>query len=240
MTTSESPSSVGHVPNGRWEFDESVTKCFDDMLWRSIPDYMHMRSLVYEMGKRAFDGGQRGLVVDVGCSTGGALSPFADAGHECLGLEVSEPMRRAAAERYASRPNVRIVGCDLRSEWPVKPDSARLVQSVLTLQFVPVERRPRILRNVRDSLVDGGMLILVEKVMSDDADAQDVLVDAYHAMKRAHGYSAEDIEAKRLALEGVLVPMTVESNERMMQRAGFSGVECFWRSMNFAAWTARR
>ena len=39
----EGKSSLGHAPGARWEFDESVTSAFDDMLRRSIPQYEAMR-----------------------------------------------------------------------------------------------------------------------------------------------------------------------------------------------------
>ena len=38
-------------PNGKWEFDSEVARCFANMLERSIPDYRSMRSLVYEIGR---------------------------------------------------------------------------------------------------------------------------------------------------------------------------------------------
>lgn len=39
------------VKGKRWEFDDEVAKCFDDMLERSIPNYETMRTLVYNVGK---------------------------------------------------------------------------------------------------------------------------------------------------------------------------------------------
>jgi tRNA (cmo5U34)-methyltransferase len=51
-------------------------------------------------------------------------------------------------------------------------------------------------------------------------------------------YSAEEIEAKRLALEGVLVPLTARWNEQMLRNAGFRHVESIWRCMNFCGWIA--
>jgi tRNA (cmo5U34)-methyltransferase len=59
-------------------------------------------------------------------------------------------------------------------------------------------------------------------------------------MKRANGYSEEQIVRKRLALEGVLVPMTARGNEELLATAGFEAIDCFWRWMNFAAWVAVR
>jgi hypothetical protein len=56
--------------------------------------------------------------------------------------------------------------------------------------------------------------------------------------ERANGYGEEEgeeeIERKRLSLEGVLVPVAAEWNEDLLRRAGFDEVECFWRCLNFA------
>ena len=54
----------------------------------------------------------------------------------------------------------------------------------------------------------------------------------------AAGLYTEEIERKRLALEGVLVPMTAHWNEDLLRQAGFQQVECFWRYLNFAGWLA--
>ena len=42
-----SETSVGHQPGIKWEFDATVTDCFDDMLTRSIPQYDVMRDAVF-------------------------------------------------------------------------------------------------------------------------------------------------------------------------------------------------
>ena len=55
-----------------------------------------------------------------------------------------------------------------------------------------------------------------------------------------NGYSAEEIERKRLSLEGVLVPVTARMNEDLLRSAGFDQVDCFWRWANFAGWLAIR
>jgi tRNA (cmo5U34)-methyltransferase len=52
------------------------------------------------------------------------------------------------------------------------------------------------------------------------------------------GYTDEQIERKRLSLEGVMVPVTPQRNEQIMWGSGFTHVECFWRWINFAGWVA--
>jgi tRNA (cmo5U34)-methyltransferase len=64
------------------------------------------------------------------------------------------------------------------------------------------------------------------------------MVDLYYKMKSDNGYSQEQIERKRLSLEGVLVPVTAKWNEELLKQAGFKYIDCFWRWMNFAGWIA--
>ena len=236
----ETTDSRGHLPEGKWTFDAAVTGCFDDMLGRSIPQYGEMRELCYLVARRYV---QRDTdIVDLGCSQGGAMKPLiAEFGcyNRHVGVEVSEPMLEAARERYASLIETGVVeirSVDLRHEFP--PVRASVIQSVLTLQFIPIEYLQRVVQNVYQHLLPGGAFILVEKVLGATSDLDDLMVSEYLGMKARHGYSQEEIDRKRLSLEGVLVPVTAGWNEDLLHREGFSKIDCFWRWMNFAAWVA--
>lgn len=238
------------VPSERWEFDEEVSRVFDDMLARSIPQYQLMRETVFSIGRRfarahltAGDAGGlavRPAVLDVGCSRGGALAPFVSDGWEAYGLEVSPPMVSAAQERFAGVPNVAILEGDLRRGIPWDRSVFDVVLSVLTLQFVPINYRQQLVQQAHACLHPGGALILVEKVLGEGARIDDVLVDVYHESKALAGYDQEAIERKRLSLEGVLVPVTAGMNEQLLRGAGFRQVDCFWRWCNFSGWIAVR
>lgn len=228
------------VPEGKWKFDDAVTNAFDDMLERSIPQYGIMRDAVFELGSRFLET-NGAHVVDLGCSRGEALARFVDrfgARHRYVGVEISEPMLAAARERFSGWECVRIEKLDLRREYPMP--RAALTLSVLTAMFVPVEHRSNLFRKMFENTAQGGAVILVEKVLGEGAENDSAFVDVYLKMKRANGYSDEQVERKRLALEGVLVPLTARWNEEMLRWAGFSRVECFWRWMNFAAWIGVR
>jgi tRNA (cmo5U34)-methyltransferase len=109
---------------------------------------------------------------------------------------------------------------------------------VLTLMFTPIEHRFRILSDAFAHTMADGALILVEKILGVDARTNALLVDLYYRYKEAMGYTKEEIDRKRLSLEGVLVPVTAAWNEEMLHAAGFRHVECVWRCMNFCAWVA--
>jgi tRNA (cmo5U34)-methyltransferase len=233
--------SRGHVPAGPWAFDEGVTECFDDMLRRSIPQHDEMRATVTALTKRFATQGS--TIVDLGCSRGEALAlVIEELGNRCsyVGLEVSPPMIAAARERFASNMDVAIVEHDLRRGVPRTTPVASVALSVLTLQFTPIEYRQAIVASVYDALALGGAFIMVEKILGSTARIDAALVEAFYDRKRANGYSDDEIDRKRHALEGVLVPVTARWNEDLLRSAGFDDVDCIWRSLNFAGWLAFR
>lgn len=234
-------SSLGHVPAGeRWTFDQCVTQVFDDMLRRSIPQHDVMRRAVFAVGSRFVQPATD--IVDLGCARGEALAAFLQVyggANRYIATDTSDSMLDAARTRFAGAIEsglVTVMHADLRSEYPTV--RASLTLCVLTMQFTPVESRQCIVDRIYATTVPGGALILVEKLRGGTPGSDRLLVDNYHAMKVANGYTAEEIERKRLALEGVLVPETASGNERMLGQAGFTDVECFWRWMNFASWVA--
>lgn len=237
------PSSLGHLPRGdQWTFDQSVTHVFDDMLRRSIPQYDVMRRAVFDVGLTFVQPGTH--VVDLGCARGEALAWFVEVcggANRYIGIDSSQPMIAAARQRFAAEIDsgvVCILNADLRETYP--DVYASLTLCVLTLQFTPMDCRPRIVGELFRTTAPGGAVILVEKLRGSSAELDRMLIANYHALKSANGYTAEEIERKRLALEGVLVPATAGDNEGLLVSAGFEHVECFWRWMNFAAWVAVR
>jgi tRNA (cmo5U34)-methyltransferase len=235
------PAAIDQVnPSGKWSFDEEVTAAFDDMLARSIPQYELMRQGVFDLACEYIQ--PKTDVVDLGCSRGEAMAPLVDrfgARNRFIGVEVSAPMLEAVRGRFAGLISCGVVdirATDLRTAYP--PARASVTLAILTIQFTPIEYRQRILREVFKSTIPGGAFILVEKVLGGSAELDQAMIRNYYAMKAGNGYSQEQIERKRLALEGVLVPVTAHWNEELLRQAGFAQIDCFWRWMNFAGWVA--
>lgn len=228
------------IPLGRWAFDAEVMKVFDNMLERSIPHYEEMRRLVFACGSQFVQPGS--TIVDCGASRGEAIAPFVE---KLLGIgrficiEASEPMAESLRQRFfvgGTDSKVEIHQKDIRDFYP--DVLANLTLSILTLQFIPIEHRQRLIRRIYENTAPGGALILVEKVLGADSELNELMVGLYHEHKMQHGYSREDIDRKALSLEGVLVPVTAQWNIELMEQAGFQRIDCFWRWMNFAGWIA--
>lgn len=225
------------IVKDRWQFDRAVTDVFDDMLARSIPQYDIMRRSVFDLGVPYVQ--PESWIIDLGCSRGEAIAPFVErfaTTNHFLGVEISEAMYYAARTRFAGNERVVIRQSDLRTDYPA--ESASVILSILTLQFTPIEYRQRIVQQIYDHLLPGGAFLLVEKVLGATAELDRRMVECYYALKGANGYSPEQIERKRLSLEGVLVPVTAHWNEDLLQAAGFRQIDCFWRWMNFTGWVA--
>jgi tRNA (cmo5U34)-methyltransferase len=231
-----------HQPGDKWEFNAEVAEVFDDMLARSIPQYDVMRQACFDLGchfvKPETD------IVDLGCSRGGAVAPFVKkfgALNRYALCEISEPMRQATADRFSGMINtglMRVLDTDLRKSYPAVKSTLTLC--ILTLQFTPIEYRLQIMKRICESLEPGGALLLVEKIIGGTSELDDLMISTYYDMKREAGYTQDDINRKRLSLEGVLVPLTATWNEQLLGDAGFTQVDCFWRWMNFAGWVAVR
>ena len=104
-----------------------------------------------------------------------------------------------------------------------------------TLQFLPVEDRGPLLRRIVEGLVPGGLLLLSEKVVDEDAHMESLLVDLHHEHKRRNDYSQLEISRKRAALENVLIPETVAAHRRRLADAGFAHTGVWLRYFNFVS-----
>lgn len=225
-------------PEGKWIFDADVTKVFENMLSRSIPQYQVMRRVVYTFGKNFINA--ESTIIDCGASEGGAIAPFVEMDNpprRFICIESSASMAESLRKRFSGTESiVEIIQQDIRN-W--RPDeSADLTLSVLTLQFVPIEHRQAVIQKLYDNLNLGGALIVVEKVLGSDGLINDLLVREYRSYKKENGYSTEEIDRKALSLEGVLVPVTADWNVELLRQGGFNRVDCIWRWMNFGAWIA--
>jgi tRNA (cmo5U34)-methyltransferase len=237
------------VPEGKWEFDEKVTDCFEDMLSRSIPQYDLMRessaNLVYDVIKNPKCKKDTFNILDIGCSDGlmieKLISKFNDEGYGYYtGVDISEPMLDKARCRLSdkiNKGNVKIENCDLRTDFPYGHYDA--ITSILSIQFTPIEYRQHIIQEIYNNLSNvNGCFIMVEKVLGNTDNINKLFVKNYYDMKKQNGYTEEQIERKRLSLEGVLVPVTSDWNIDLLKQAGFRQIDVFWKWMNFVGYIA--
>jgi tRNA (cmo5U34)-methyltransferase len=117
-------------------------------------------------------------------------------------------------------------------------DNAAMVVSNFTLQFLPKADRDALVARIYQGLKPGGIFILSEKVVFDDALTHELLIDLHHDFKRANGYSELEISQKRTALENVMKPDTLAQHQQRFAAAGFASTTVWFQCFNFCSMVA--
>lgn len=228
------------MQDGKWQFDAEVTRVFPDMLSRSIPGMELMRDLTMSLALETFSSKDSVYVLDLGCSRGEMLdlslrSTFFGEVHG-VGIDSSADMITYCRSTF-QEDCLTFVHADIR-DVEITQNRYDIVYCILTAQFVPVEHRQALIRNIYEGMAPNGRLFWVEKVLGDDATGQAALTAAYDLFKERNGYSAPQIAAKKKSLEGVLVPLQAAHNASWLVSEGFRTVQQYWQALNFAAWMA--
>lgn len=225
---------------GRFAFDADVVRVFDDMIDRSVPLYRQTELAVAStVAAQVPDGGH---VLDLGCSTGTGTLAIAAAclgrGVRVTGWDLSSDMVARATEKARG---VEGVSFEVHDVSLAPMPSMDVCCAIYTLQFAPAERRAAMLARIREAIRPGGVLVWAEKMSAGDAATQQHWDAQYEAYKRSRGYSQREIDAKREALRGVLVPWTEAQWREEFAAAGFARVTPLLRWLpfgSFVAWTA--
>lgn len=226
---------------GDFTFNEQTASVFDDMLDRSVPGYDEIQRSICEL---ATDFAVEGTnIYDLGCSTGTTMRNLDSIPQQVrlVGVDSSDAMLAKAEEKFAAAPlrHAYSLACRNLNEG-AQIDNASVVVMCLTLQFIRPLYRERILRDIRDGLLDGGCLLLVEKVLAEESLLSRLYIQHYHEFKQRKGYSALEIAQKREALENVLIPYRLKENEELLRHVGFRAVDVFFKWYNFAGILALR
>ncbi len=216
-------------------FDDRVAAVFTDMINRSVPGYALMVRLIAIIAERYARAGTN--LYDLGCSLGAVsflLRQLELPGTRVIGVDNSAAML-SRCEHYMQQGSG--LDYELRCEdvQTAALENASVVVLNFTLQFIPPEQRDALVKRIYQALNPGGVLIVSEKVVFDDADRNALFVELHHRFKQANGYSEMEISRKRSAIENVLIPETVEVHRQRFTDAGFSQVELLCQCFNFVS-----
>jgi len=195
-----------------------------------------MQRMIAEL---AADRAQEGsYVYDLGCSTGTTMigmNTLVPQSIEFIGVDDSPEMLKKCDIKLKEAGFTRgykLVNADLNKN--VEINNASVVVLCLTLQFVRPIYRERLIKTIYDGLNEGGVLILIEKILAEESSFNRDFIKYYYDMKRRNHYSEMEISQKREALENVLVPYKLSEDNLLLREAGFAHVEIFFKWYNFA------
>lgn len=229
----------GATRGSDFEFNAEVAEVFDDMLVRSVPFYLEQQYMIKEIGKKIWISGTD--VYDLGCSTATTLINLCreiEGPARFIGYDNSIPMLERAKRKikengFENRIEVRYG--DLNGELSKLPlENASVVTMCWTLQFIRPLQRDNLIKWIYSGLVEDGVLVVTEKVLTKRTHMNRFFIDFYYDFKRRNDYSEKEILRKREALENLLIPYRIDENIDMFRRNGFETVETFFQWYNFA------
>jgi len=223
-----------------FKFDTAVVDVFDDMVVRSVPMYLEFQRMITEI---ASDYAKPDTsLYDLGCSTGTtllSLNTVLDISIRFVGvdesLEMLESCRKNLIDKGVTR-QFEMVPADLNKKIDIT--NASVVILCLTLQFVRPINRLRLIKSIHEQLNPNGCIIIIEKVLGENAEFNRKFIKYYYDMKRRNNYDEMEISQKREALENVLIPYKLTENIQMITEAGFHSSEIFFKWYNFAGFIA--
>jgi tRNA (cmo5U34)-methyltransferase len=231
-----------YATSSDFKFTGKVAGVFDDMVSRSVPFYKEIQRMVAEMA--ATYARDTMNVYDLGCSTGTTIIQMDEmitANCRFVGVDDSAAMLekcRAKLKDVGFQHNYELEVADLNAQVPIT--NACVVVVCLTLQFIRPINRERLLKQIYNGLNNGGVLIIVEKILAEDGTFNREFIDYYYELKRRNHYSEMEISQKREALENVLIPYKVSENICILNNAGFEHCEIFFKWYNFAGIIAKK
>jgi len=220
-----------------FEFNDTVTEVFRDMISRSVPGYellLRIIGLYADVFVRS-----ESHVYDLGCSLGEVsllINEQAVADNILItAVDNSPSMIEQCQINCSGKESINLVCDDIQN---IDITNASMVVLNLTLQFIEQDQRQDLLERIYRGLNPGGVLVLSEKVIMDQSDENHRMIQLHQAFKKMQGYSDLEISQKRTALENVLVPDIESQLLTRLQDAGFrESYQCF-KCFNFVSYLA--
>ncbi|MBU2870856.1 carboxy-S-adenosyl-L-methionine synthase CmoA [Colwellia sp. E2M01] len=232
--------SQAHSQVKNFTFDAQVVEVFPDMISRSVPGYNTIIETIGRLSKQFVQNNSN--IYDLGCSLGAATLAMRKgiSATDCkiIGVDNSVDMVKRCkmhVEAFKGNTPVEIIEGNIQD---IDIENASMVVLNFTLQFIEKSERQALLSKIAQGLKPGGLLVLSEKISSNDTVIDEVLIDLHHSFKRDNGYSELEVAQKRTALEKVMLTDSVETHKDRLAQAGFTHISQWFQCFNFTSFIA--
>ena len=220
-----------------FSFDKAVSDAFDDMVDRSVPGY---RTLIANIGPIASHFLRPNTnCYDLGCSHGAAsLSIFnclTDDSIAIHAIDNSSAMVEQCKQLVLQAGADACINTQLADINDTDIQNASVVVLNLTLQFLPLDQRHKLLEKIVTGMNSGGACILTEKIIFENDCTENLLQQLHNNFKSANQYSQLEISQKRKAIEKVLIRESLADHQQRLIDVGFSNVAVWFQCLNFVS-----
>lgn len=191
-----------------WTFEtKEIAEKFDDHVREQLPWYELVTEAVSYIIRNYLP--HRGVVVDIGASTGNMVHKIAPLVSERLGeiiaIEKSASMCNVLTNKYAKKNDwIHVKETDITKTIMPKGD---VYIMFLTMMFISVEHRKALINSMRANCKRGGVIVVVDKVCDHGGYFSTVLKRLTMHFKLQQGAKPEDVLTKEMSLAGIQIPI---------------------------------
>jgi tRNA (cmo5U34)-methyltransferase len=210
-----------------WTFEtQEIANTFDNHVREQLPWYDMVTESVAYIIKNYLS--ENDTVVDIGASTGNMIEKILPLVEErscyITAIEKSESMFEKLKNKYANESCIELVDSDVMD---IELPKAKVYILFLTLMFIPVQQRQKLINRIKNKCEEGGIIIIVDKVCDHMGYFSTVLKRLTMHIKLLQGAKPEDVLIKEMSLAGIQIPIDIELLGNAKQ---------FFRMGEFAGW----
>ena len=109
---------------------------------------------------------------------------------------------------------------------------------LLTMHFIPIEERWRMVSEIRRRLQPGSPLVVAHFSFPQIGSERALWLSRYAAFATASGVAPEQAQSAAAAIDARLTILTPEQDEAILRDAGFTKVSQFYAGFAFRGWVA--
>lgn len=206
-----------------WTFESrEVADKFDKHVREQLPWYDMLTDAVVYITRNYLTEGNR--VVDIGASTGNLSKKLLPLAQERNGRVLAIEKSYQMILKMEDMEEIGVMHADITD---VDIPEAQVYILFLTLMFIPVDKRQKLLDALADKVKVGGCVIIVDKICDHGGYFSTVMKRLTWNWKIQQGAEAEDIINKEMSLAGVQIPLDNYLLDEAKQ---------FFRMGEFAGW----
>lgn len=218
----------------KFTFDNKVADVFEDMVNRSVPGYDFLVDNIGVLSKNFYQPNTN--IYDLGsslCSCSlSALEKINNFSGKVFAVDSSTAMINICKNNI-NKEEIKFINQDI-CEVDIKNTSIIILN--LTLQFVDIKKRTNLLEKLFSQLNKNGVIIITEKITL-DKESDDIFFKKFHDFyKENNGYTKEEIDRKKIALEKIMLIESEKSHESRFSNIGCENFYKWFQCYNFASW----
>ena len=223
-----------------WEFNNKVSKVFDQHVRESIPFYNQFHKQIAKISE--FYLKDNSIIYDLGCSTGNYIKEVCKLKKKNLniyGVDESKTMLKLANFKIKNikKNKIKFINNDLLKLKMLKSD---LIVCSLMLPFFSRSKQVRLIKKIYNNLNVGGAAIFLNKSICSYSHFENIFNQLYYDFKLSMGIRPEDVLKKAKSLRSVHTLNTTQEDSLMLKKIGFKKIDIFFKYLNFTGFLVEK